>query len=269
MTNQTKRGVAVVTGASSGIGRATARRLVADGYEVLAAARRLDRLEELAAQTGCRILRCDVTDHHDVGLLADAAGERVTLLVNNAGGAIGLEPVAQADLEAYRRMYETNVLGTVAVTKFLLPALVASGAGTIINVTSTAGQVAYEGGGGYNAAKFAEAAVTDVLRLELCGQPVRVCDVAPGMVASDEFSLVRFGGDAAKAAQVYAGVDQPLTQDDIAECISWIAGLPHHVNIDRLTVRPLAQAANHKVHRTTSGSPRSLVEDQRVGGRGR
>ncbi len=192
-----------------------------------------------------------MTNPDDVTRLARSAGERVTLLVNNAGGAVGLEPVAQADLAAYRTMFETNVLGTVAVTKALLPALIASGAGTIITVTSTAGQVAYEGGGGYNAAKFAEVAISDVLRLELCGQPVRVCDIAPGLVASEEFSLVRFGGDADRAAQVYAGVEQPLTEDDIAECIAWMANLPQHVNIDKLTVRPLAQAAAHKVHRTT------------------
>lgn len=247
----TGRGIAVVTGASSGIGRAVARRLVTDGYVVIAAARRQERLDELAAQIGCRTLRCDVTNPDDVTRLARSAGERVTLLVNNAGGAVGLEPVAQADLAAYRTMFETNVLGTVAVTKALLPALIASGAGTIITVTSTAGQVAYEGGGGYNAAKFAEVAISDVLRLELCGQPVRVCDIAPGLVASEEFSLVRFGGDADRAAQVYAGVEQPLTEDDIAECIAWMANLPQHVNIDKLTVRPLAQAAAHKVHRTT------------------
>ncbi len=247
----TGRGIAVVTGASSGIGRAVARRLVTDGYVVIAAARRQERLDELAAQIGCRTLRCDVTNPDDVTRLARSAGERVTLLVNNAGGALGLEPVAQADLGAYRTMFETNVLGTVAVTKALLPALIASGAGTIITVTSTAGQVAYEGGGGYNAAKFAEVAISDALRLELCGQPVRVCDIAPGMVASEEFSLVRFGGDADRAAQVYAGVEQPLTEDDIAECIAWMANLPQHVNIDKLTVRPLAQAAAHKVHRTT------------------
>ncbi len=247
----TGRGIAVVTGASSGIGRAVARRLVTDGYVVIAAARRQERLDELAAQIGCRTLRCDVTNPDDVTRLARSAGERVTLLVNNAGGALGLEPVAQADLGAYRTMFETNVLGTVAVTKALLPALIASGAGTIITVTSTAGQVAYEGGGGYNAAKFAEVAISDALRLELCGQPVRVCDIAPGLVASEEFSLVRFGGDADRAAQVYAGVEQPLTEDDIAECIAWMANLPQHVNIDKLTVRPLAQAAAHKVHRTT------------------
>ncbi|GAB76885.1 NADP-dependent 3-hydroxy acid dehydrogenase YdfG [Austwickia chelonae] len=245
----TNRGVAVVTGASSGIGRATARRLAQDGFEVIAAARRLDRLQELAAETGCRAVRCDVTDPDDVAALAAEAGDRVTLLVNNAGGAIGLSPVAEADLAEYRMMFETNVLGTVAVTKALLPALVASGQGTIITITSIAGQTAYEGGGGYNAAKFAEVAVSDALRLELNGQPVRVCDIAPGMVESDEFSLVRFDGDAEKAAKVYEGVDRPLTQEDVAECIAWVAELPHHVNVDKLTVKPVAQAAAHKVHR--------------------
>lgn len=239
----------MVTGASSGIGRATARRLARDGFTVIAAARRLDRLRELAEQTGCRAIECDVTDPGDVARLAEAAGDRVTLLVNNAGGALGTDRVEDADLDRYRRMLETNVLGTVAVTKALLPALIASGAGTIVTITSIAGQQAYEGGGGYNAAKFAEVAINDALRLELNGRPVRVCDIAPGMVESDEFSLVRFGGDQEKAAKVYEGVDRPLTQDDIAECVAWVAELPHHVNIDKLTVKPVAQAAPYKVHR--------------------
>ncbi len=239
----------MVTGASSGIGRATARRLAREGFEVVAAARRTDRLEELAAETGCRVVTCDVTDPADVENLARAAGERVTLLVNNAGGALGTDRVEAADLDRYRRMFETNVLGTVAVTKALLPALLASGAGTIITITSIAGQIAYEGGGGYNAAKFAEVAISDALRLELNGRPVRVCDLAPGLVESDEFSLVRFDGDAEKAAKVYEGVEHPLTQDDIAECVAWVAQLPHHVNIDKMTIKPLAQAAPYKLHR--------------------
>lgn len=245
----TNRGTAVVTGASSGIGRATARRLAADGFDVVAAARRVDRLQDLAEEIGCRIVRCDVTDPAQVAELAAAAGDTVTLLVNNAGGAIGLAPVAAADLDQYRTMFETNVLGTVSVTKALLPALIASGQGTVITITSIAGQTAYEGGAGYNAAKFAEVAVNDALRLELNGQPVRVCDIAPGLVESDEFSLVRFDGDAEKAAKVYEGVDRPLTQEDVAECVAWVAELPHHVNIDKLTVKPVAQAAPHKLHR--------------------
>lgn len=239
----------MVTGASSGIGRATARRLAADGFEVIAAARRRDRLEDLAAQTGCRIITCDVTSPEDVAALAREAGERVTLLVNNAGGALGTDRIEDADLDRYRRMFETNVLGTVAVTKALLPALIASGQGTVITITSIAGQVAYEGGGGYNAAKFAEVAINDALRLELNGKPVRVCDIAPGLVESDEFSLVRFDGDPERAKKVYEGVDRPLTQEDIAECVAWVAELPHHVNIDKLTVKPVAQAAPHKLHR--------------------
>lgn len=239
----------MVTGASSGIGRATARRLAREGFAVVAAARRTDRLEELAAETGCRVVTCDVTDPADVENLARAAGERVTLLVNNAGGALGTDRIESADLDRYRRMFETNVLGTVAVTKALLPALLASGAGTIITITSIAGQIAYEGGGGYNAAKFAEVAISDALRLELNGRPVRVCDLAPGLVESDEFSLVRFDGDAEKAAKVYEGVEHPLTQDDIAECVAWVAQLPHHVNIDKMTIKPLAQAAPYKLHR--------------------
>ncbi|MCA0436022.1 MAG: SDR family oxidoreductase [Actinobacteria bacterium] len=245
----TSRGRAVVTGASSGIGRATARRLARDGFEVLAAARRVDRLEELAAETGCRTVQCDVTDPADVARLAQAAGDSVTLLVNNAGGALGTDRIEAADLDRFRTMFETNVLGTVAVTKALLPALIASGAGTIITITSIAGQIAYEGGGGYNAAKFAEVAINDALRLELNGKPVRVCDIAPGLVESDEFALVRFDGDAERAKKVYEGVDRPLTQDDIAECVAWVAELPHHVNIDKLTVKPVAQAAPYKMHR--------------------
>ncbi|WP_219106308.1 SDR family oxidoreductase [Austwickia sp. TVS 96-490-7B] len=245
----TNRGLAVVTGASSGIGKATARRLVGDGYEVIAVARSTDKLAALAQEVGCRTLTCDVTSDDDVAALAQDVGPQLTLLVNNAGGASGAEPVAHADLDRYRTMFDTNVLGTVRVTKALLPALLASGAGTIVMITSTAGQMAYEGGAGYNAAKYGEVAVTDALRLELCGQPVRVCDIAPGMVHSDGFALTRFDGDADKAAAVYAGVDSPLTQEDIAECVSWVAGLPRHVNIDKLTVRPLAQAAQYKVHR--------------------
>lgn len=246
----TSRGVAVVTGASSGIGKACAQRLAADGYDVVLAARRTERVEALAAEIGGRAVTCDVTKPDDVAALAEAAGPQVTLLVNNAGGALGLEPVAEADLDAWRAMYETNVIGTVAVTKALLPALRA-GRGTVVMITSVAALVAYEGGAGYCGAKAAEAFVADTLRLELNGEPVRVCDIAPGMVRSDEFSLVRFGGDQAKADAVYAGVEEPLTQEDIAECVSWVAGLPHHVNIDKLTVRPLAQAAAHKVHRTS------------------
>jgi len=242
------RPVAVVTGASSGIGAATARRLALDGFEVFCAARRADRIEALAAEIGGRAVVCDVTSVDDVAALTAAVGQRCDVLVNNAGGALGADPVAQSNLDQWRTMYEVNVIGVVAVTKALLPALVAS-QGQIVVMGSTAGQVAYEGGGGYVAAKFAVRSVVDTLRLELWDQPVRVCEIAPGMVASEGFALTRFAGDQAKADAVYAGVAEPLTSEDIAECVAWVATRPPHVNIDRMTVRPRAQAAQHKVHR--------------------
>jgi NADP-dependent 3-hydroxy acid dehydrogenase YdfG len=246
--NQMTRPLAVVTGASSGIGAATARRLATEGFEVVCAARRADRVSALADEIGGRAVVCDVTSARDVAGLAANVGQRCDLLVNNAGGALGADPVARSDLDQWRSMYEVNVIGVVAVTKALLPALVAS-QGQIVVIGSTAGQVAYEGGGGYVAAKSALRAVVDTLRLELWDQPVRVCEIAPGMVASEGFALTRFGGDKAKAAAVYAGVAEPLTSEDIAECVVWVSTRPSHVNIDRMTVRPRAQAANHKVHR--------------------
>lgn len=241
--------VAVVTGASSGIGRATAVRLASDGYEVVLAARRTEKLAGIAAQCGGRTVTCDVTKPEDVARLAQEAGSDVRLLINNAGGAFGLEPVAEAALDKWRAMYETNVIGTVAVTKALLPALRAGSGGTIITITSIAADAAYENGAGYCGVKAAERYASDALRLELNGEPIRICDIAPGMVKSEGFSRVRFDGDQAKADAVYRGVAEPLTQEDVAECVSWVAGLPHHVNIDRLTVKPLAQAASFKVHR--------------------
>ncbi|HEY0699976.1 MAG TPA: SDR family NAD(P)-dependent oxidoreductase [Micromonospora sp.] len=255
--------VAIVTGASSGIGAATARRLAAAGFHVLAAARRADRLTTLAGEVtaaGGRLtpVVCDVTSDDSVAELAATAArlsEPVTLLVNNAGGARGLDPVEAGDVADWQWMYEVNVLGTLRVTRALLPALEASGAGTVVMVSSTAGFVVYEGGGGYSAAKHAQTALTGTLRLELCGRPVRVIEIDPGMVRTDEFGLVRFGGDAEKAAAVYAGVPEPLVAEDIADCIAWCATRPHHVNVDRLVVRPLAQAAQHKVHRVAPTDP--------------
>ncbi|WP_435770541.1 SDR family NAD(P)-dependent oxidoreductase [Nocardioides sp. SYSU DS0651] len=240
---------AVVTGASSGIGAATARRLAAEGFELVCAARRADRVEALAAQIGGRAVPCDVTSAADVARLAEAVGPRLDVLVNNAGGAYGLTPVAEADLDQWRRMYDVNVLGLAQVTKALLPALVASGAGVVVNVGSTAGRVAYEGGAGYTAAKHGTKVVTETLRLELYDQPVRICEVAPGMVHTEEFSLNRFGGDQARADAVYAGVPDPLTADDVADAIAWVATRPPHVNIDELVIKPRAQAAQHKLHR--------------------
>jgi NADP-dependent 3-hydroxy acid dehydrogenase YdfG len=240
---------AVVTGASSGIGAATARALASEGFHVFCAARRTDRIEALAAEIGGTAVACDVTSEESVADLAARVGERLDVLVNNAGGAFGSSPVSEADSDEWRRMYEVNVIGLVQVTRALLPALVASGAGVILNVGSTAGRVAYEGGGGYTAAKHGTKVVTETLRLELFDQPVRVCEIAPGMVKTDEFALVRFEGDRARAEAVYAGVAEPLTADDVADAITWMVTRPPHVNIDELVIRPRAQAAQHKVHR--------------------
>lgn len=240
---------AVVTGASSGIGAATARALAAAGYHVICAARRVDRIEALAEEIGGTAVACDVTDADSVAELAGVVGERLDLLVNNAGGAFGASPVAAADSDEWRRMYEVNVIGLMQVTRALLPALIASGAGAILNVGSTAGRIAYEGGAGYTAAKHGTQVVTETLRLELWDQPVRVMEIAPGMVRTDEFALVRFDGDQEKADAVYAGVAEPLTAEDIADAITWMATRPPHVNVDELVIRPRAQAAQHKVHR--------------------
>jgi NADP-dependent 3-hydroxy acid dehydrogenase YdfG len=240
---------AVVTGASSGIGAATARHLAAAGYHVFCAARREDRVSALAEEVGGTAVRCDVTSPEDVQALAERVGPRLDVLVNNAGGAFGTGPVAEADADDWRRMYEVNVIGLMQVTRALLPALVASGAGVILNVGSTAGRIAYEGGAGYTAAKHGTQVVTETLRLELWDQPVRVCEIAPGMVRTDEFALVRFDGDQEKADAVYAGVAEPLTADDVADAITWMVTRPAHVNIDELVIRPRAQAAQHKVHR--------------------
>lgn len=240
---------AVVTGASSGIGAATARRLAAEGFDVVCAARRVERIEALAAEIGGTAVACDVTSEESVERLAETVGPRLAVLVNNAGGAFGLGPVAEADSEQWRRMYDVNVVGLMQVTRALLPALVAGGDGVIVNVGSTAGRIAYEGGAGYTAAKHGTKVVTETLRLELYDQPVRVCEVAPGMVRTDEFALVRFDGDRERADAVYAGVADPLSADDVADAITWVATRPPHVNIDELVIKPRAQAAQHKVHR--------------------
>ncbi|MEH0931933.1 SDR family oxidoreductase [Micromonospora sp. CPCC 205558] len=251
--------VAIVTGASSGIGAATARRLAAEGFHVLAAARRAERLTDLVAEITAAggqatAVTCDITSDESVAGLAEAAAQApgpVTLLVNNAGGARGLDPVESGSVADWQWMYDVNVLGTLRVTQALLPALEASGSGTIVVVSSTAGLTVYEGGGGYTAAKHAQTAIAGTLRLELCGRPLRVIEIDPGMVKTEEFGLVRFEGDAERAAAVYAGVPGPLVAEDVADCIAWCATRPEHVNIDRLVVRPRAQAAQHKVHRLT------------------
>ncbi|HEX2419644.1 MAG TPA: SDR family NAD(P)-dependent oxidoreductase [Micromonosporaceae bacterium] len=244
--------LAVVTGASSGIGAATARRLAGEGFHVVLAARRMERLTDLASSIGGTPVRCDVTDPEQVAeltMVVSGLGQPCQVLVNNAGGAFGLDPVASSSVADWQRMYEVNVIGALRVTQALLPALEASGRGTIVMLTSTAGHGTYPGGGGYVAAKSAETRLGETLRLELSGRPVRVVEVAPGLVATDEFSLVRFGGDAERAAAVYQGVEAPLTAEDIADCVVWCVTRPHHVNIDRLVVRPLAQASNTLLHR--------------------
>lgn len=246
---------AVVTGASSGIGAATVRLLRSHGWDVVAVARRRDRLDELAAETGADVFVADVTKQADVDALRDFLAElgAVNALVNNAGGAFGLASVEDSDPEDWLRMFEVNVVGTKRVTSALLPLLRASWTpGTsadIVTITSIAGHVAYEGGGGYNAAKFAEHAMVAVLRLELAGEPIRVIEVAPGMVKTEEFSLVRFKGDQARADAVYDNVPNPLYADDIAAEIVHAIELPFYVDLDLVTVKPVAQAAPHKVMR--------------------
>ena len=238
---------AVVTGASSGIGAASATQLAGEGFDVVIGARRLDRLESLASSIGARALPLDVTDDASVAEFA-AALDRVDVLVNNAGGAFDAAAVADADLDAWTRTYEVNVLGTVRLTKALLPALRASGAGDVVFVSSTAALISYEGGASYTSAKHGVHTLAETLRLELVGEPVRVIEIAPGMVKTEEFSRNRLGS-AEAADAVYRGVREPLVAEDIADCITWTVTRPHHVNIDLMVVRPIAQAAQHKVAR--------------------
>ncbi len=232
--------VAVVTGASSGIGAATAVALQAAGFALALGARRMDKLRQVGEPLGARCLPLDVTDATSVREFCSAI-QQVNVLVNNAGGALGLDPVSAANDEDWERMYDANVLGLMRMTRELLPKLEASGAGHIVNVGSIAGREVYPGGAGYNAVKFAVRAITQVLRLELVGKPIRVTEVAPGMVET-EFSEVRFKGDKERAAKVYAGL-KPLIAEDVADCIQWAVTRPPHVNIDEMVVKPLAQAS--------------------------
>lgn len=238
---------AVITGASSGIGAATARALAGEGYRTVLGARRLDRLEALAAEIGGEAIALDVTDLASVESFAASVGA-CDVLVNNAGGALGLDPIAAADEEKWLTMYESNVMGQMRMTRALLPKLIESGDGHVVGVTSIAAIEPYLGGAGYNAAKHAQRAMLRVLRQELLGQPVRVTEVAPGMVET-EFSLVRFGGDEDAARRVYDGM-QPLSAADVAECIRWALAQPPHVNIDEIVVRPRDQATATSVHRS-------------------
>ena len=244
-TDQPRR-VAVVTGASSGIGTATAKVLAAQDFHVVLVARRAERLKALADEIGGTAVVADVTDDSDVESLA-AQLDRVDMLVNNAGGARGLEPVAEANEEHWRWMWETNVLGTLRVTKALLPKLIASGDGLIVTVTSVAALETYDGGAGYTAAKHAEAILHRTMRGELLGKPVRLTEIAPGAVET-EFSLVRFGGDQSRADAVYKGIT-PLTAMDIAEVIGFVASRPSHVNLDQIVMLPRDQASASRFSR--------------------
>jgi NADP-dependent 3-hydroxy acid dehydrogenase YdfG len=237
---------ALVTGASSGIGAATVRALAAAGFATVAAARRVDRCEQLAAEVGGSALALDVTDPSSVEELAARLPE-VSVLVHSAGGALGLEPVAEADERRWRTMYESNVLGVMRITKALLPALERSGDGHVVVLGSVAGVEVYPGGAGYTAAKHAVHALTQTLRLEMLGKPIRVTEVAPGMVET-EFSLVRFDGDRERAAEVYRGLE-PLRAEDVAELIAFVVTRPPHVDIDYVGIKPTAQATATVAHR--------------------
>jgi NADP-dependent 3-hydroxy acid dehydrogenase YdfG len=237
---------AVITGASAGIGAASARALAADGWHVVLGARRHDRIDALAGELGGSAFALDVTDPASVGRFVDAV-PRCDLLVNNAGGALGTERLADAVDDKWTTMFETNVLGLMRMTRGLLPHLIRSGDGHVVNVTSIAGIQGYPGGSGYNAAKFGAHGVTESLRHELLGEPVRVTEVLPGLVET-EFSVVRFDGDEDRAAKVYEGLT-PLTADDVAECIRWAVSLPSHVNVDSIVVKPRDQADAFRTHR--------------------
>jgi len=245
MTNKGQR-VAVVTGASSGIGEATAKTLAAQGFHVVAVARRADRIQALADEIDGTAIVADVTDDGAVDAVA-ARLDRVDVLVNNAGGARGLAPVADSDLEHWRWMWETNVLGTLRMTRALLPKLIASGDGLIVTVTSVAAMETYDGGAGYTAAKHAQGALHRTLRGELLGKPVRLTEIAPGAVET-EFSLVRFDGDEDRANAVYKGIT-PLVATDVAEVIGFVASRPSHVNLDLVVIRPRDQATASRFNR--------------------
>jgi len=240
---------AVITGASSGIGEACARLLARSGWKVFLVARRRERLENIAREIHGHAIILDVTKakEDDIALV-----NRCDLLVNCAGGALGIDSVGQANAEDWTNMFNTNVLGTLRMTQLLLPRLIAS-QGCIINITSTAALGGYEGGGGYCAAKSAQRALTQSLRLEMKGVPIRITEVLPGMVHTPEFALNRFGGDVERVKAVYENVDRPLSAEDIAQVVATVAALPAHVNVDEIVVRPVAQRAQHALFRGNLG----------------
>jgi NADP-dependent 3-hydroxy acid dehydrogenase YdfG len=245
------REYAVITGASSGIGAATARLLAKNGYHVIAAARRADRLKALAAEDeNIEALTLDVTVQSEIDALAKhLQGKPVSILINCAGGAFDADSVNDSDPEIWKKTYDVNVVGSVRMVKAMTPLMQQFGRGHIVMISSTAGHRVYENGGSYVAAKFAETSLVETLRLELNGQPIRVTEIAPGMVKTDEFAVQRFQGDLEKAAKVYEGVTRPLVAEDVAEAIRWSVMLPSHFNVDSLMIRPIAQAQTHKVYR--------------------
>lgn len=245
--------LALITGGGTGIGAAIARRLSQDGFDVVVAGRRREKLDEVvdsveAAGGSARALVMDVTDAQSVTEGVATLG-RCDVVVNNAGGALGVTRVEDGDTDEWERMYATNVVGTMRVTQAVLPLLRRSSRATIVDISSIAGERVYEGGAGYVAAKHGTSVVSETLRLELNGENIRVVDIRPGMVRTEEFSLTRLHGDQAAADKVYADVDRPLVADDVAACVGFVVGLPQHVNIDTMVVKPVAQAAPHKIHR--------------------
>lgn len=245
------REYAVITGASSGIGAATARLLAKNGYHVIAAARRADRLEALAIEDqNIEAFILDVTVQNEIDALAKhLQGKPVSILINCAGGAFDAASINDSDPEIWKKTYDINVVASVRMVKAMTPLMQEFGRGHIVMISSTAGHRAYENGGSYVAAKFAETSLVETLRLELNGQPIRVTEIAPGMVKTDEFAVLRFNGDLEKAAKVYEGVTRPLIAEDVAEAIRWSVMLPSHFNVDSLMIRPIAQAQSHKVYR--------------------
>ncbi len=245
------REIAVVSGASSGIGAATAQLLADSGYQVIAAARRVEQLTTMAeGRSAIEVMELDVTSAESVTAMTDKLkGRAVAVLINCAGGAFDFAEVTESDPEIWKKTFDVNVVGSVRMVKALTPLMLAHGRGHIVLISSTAGHRAYENGGSYVAAKFAETSLAETLRLELNGQPIRVTEIAPGMVKTDEFAKVRFAGDVTRAAKVYEGVTRPLTAADVAESIRWSVMLPDHFNVDSMVIRPLAQAAQHKVYR--------------------
>lgn len=236
--------IAVVTGASTGIGWATVVKLVDQGWKVIGVARREERLKELSEETGCLWFAADLTNEDEVQELVAYAATigHVDAVVNNAGGARGVDSIAEADTDRWLTMYQLNVMTALRVSRAFLPQMREHG-GTLVFLTSTAAHDTYPGGGGYVAAKHAEKVIARTLRQELVGEPVRIIEIAPGMVHTAEFSLNRLGSQE-KADEVYAGVNQPLVAEDIAEAITWTMNLPDHVNIDSMIIRPVEQATN-------------------------